>query len=358
LLCTKPKTGKQEEDGAWAIAAHGGAGAISDKASIPARLKEFEEAFNFGRQMLATGSTAMDAVQEVVARLEDSAYFNAGRGSVFTNSGTHEMDASIMDGSDGTAGAVAMVSNIKNPIHLARTVAKHTQHVMLCGVGASSLAPAHGVEVEDNHYFFTEERYAQLKNARAAGRIVLDHGGEMAQDERSVRVDTSGTVKTGHLRSPGTSPAIPYQTINVGDAWFVGKSFGSIESLDLNGPLPVSEQKPAAAAAAGGGGVGAPQTGKWAEEHKFGTVGCVARDRYGNLAAAGSTGGLTNKHPGRIGDTPIIGAGVYANSNTCAVACTGQGETFIKHVVAHDVHARIKYQGVPLAAAMDEVLGV
>ena len=260
---------QREEDGAWAIAAHGGAGAISDTASIPARLKEFEEAFAVGKQMLEAGATALDAVQEVVARLEDSAYFNAGRGSVFTNAGTHEMDASIMDGTSGMAGAVAMVSNIKNPIRLARTVANNTQHVMLCGVGASSLAPPHGIEVEDNHYFFTEERYKQLQNARLTNRIILDHGGEMPQDHKSVRIDTSGTVKTGHLTSPLFQPLGGILASPLHQPTGTSNSLQDMNSLDLN---TTSRKAPKEKSSSG-----------WAEEHKFGTVGCVARDKYGEL---------------------------------------------------------------------------
>ncbi|EKX42815.1 hypothetical protein GUITHDRAFT_73624 [Guillardia theta CCMP2712] len=272
------------------ITVTGGAGAINDVASIPARLQEFSAAFEKGISMLKEGATAIEVVQEVVVMLEDSAYFNAGRGSVFTNAGTHEMDASVMDGTTGNAGAVCNVSNVRNPVRLARAVATSTQHVLLCGSGAESLAPNHGIRIEDNHYFFTNERYEQLKLARIQKRVVLDHGTEMEQHSGSVGI---------------AAPSI-------------------FSHLGID-----SEGK---------------------KQHKFGTVGCVARDKYGNLAAAGSTGGLTNKQPGRIGDTPIIGAGIYANSTTCA------GETFIKNCVAHDVYARMNYQGLPLAAAIDEVI--
>jgi len=253
------------------------------------------------------------------------------------------MDASIMDGTTGSAGAVANVSNIKNPIKLARTVADDTQHVLLCGTGASSLAPKHDIQVEDNHYFFTEERYAQLKNARLTNSVVLDHGGAMLQDQKSVGLDSTGTVASsakGFPKKQNPLDKFPKRSLakdldKKPDS--VGDTTDSVQDTNAQGKTHDSP-------------------GGWAEEHKFGTVGCVARDQYGNLAAAGSTGGLTNKHPGRIGDTPIIGAGVYANTKTCAVACTGQGETFIKHCVAHDVHARIKYLKEPLAMAIDEVI--
>ena len=190
---------KRVTDGGWALAAHGGAGTISDTESIPIRMKEFSDAFAYGQKMLQDGALAVDAVQEVVARLENSPYFNAGKGSVFTNAGTHEMDASIMDGSTGTAGAVAMVSNIKNPIYLARTVASSTQHVLLCGAGASSLAPEHGIEMEDSHYFFTEERYAQLKNARLHNSILLDHDGEVKEVLNIHRFIHAYDIHTTHV---------------------------------------------------------------------------------------------------------------------------------------------------------------
>lgn len=325
-------------DGAWSIAVHGGAGAITDESSIPLRLKEFNAAFYRGKEMLEQGAHAVEAVEAVVMMLEDSKYFNAGRGSVFTNAGTHEMDASIMDGTTGTAGAVCNVQNVRNPIQLARAVARGTQHVMLCGAGAESLAPNHGVQIEDNHYFFTEERYAQLIAARKSGRVVLDHGGEMTQHHQSIGVanpnifPTLNKTREGQILSPNLSAQ---------------QGSTSSATSPRTGPMPDLSL---------GADNSGPKVPNWAAEHKFGTVGCVARDKYGNLAAAGSTGGLTNKQPGRIGDTPVIGAGVYANSQTCAVACTGQGETFIKHVVAHDVHARIKYQQLPLAAAIDQVI--
>uniref|UniRef100_A0A7S1JHZ9 beta-aspartyl-peptidase n=1 Tax=Eutreptiella gymnastica TaxID=73025 RepID=A0A7S1JHZ9_9EUGL len=299
-----------DADGRWALAVHGGAGNISDQSTIPARLREFDAAFQAGHAMLEEGATALDTVIEVVRRLEDCAYFNAGRGSVFTNAGKHEMDASVMDGTTGSAGAVCNVSNIRNPVHLAHAVATGTQHVLLCGAGAESLAPRHGITREDDHYFFTQERYDQLVNARRNKMIVLDHGGECFQDRKSIGIAPTELFPFMSADSPAS---------------------------------PLADRKRPT-----------DQDGK--PEHKFGTVGCVARDKHGNLAAAGSTGGLTNKQPGRVGDTPLVGAGIYANSRSCAIACTGQGETFIKNVVAHDIHARMKYLDVPLAAAMDQVI--
>ncbi|GIV33085.1 MAG: isoaspartyl peptidase [Chitinophagales bacterium] len=189
-----------------------------------------------------------------------------GRGSVFTRAGTHEMDASIMDGRTLQAGAVAGVKTIKNPIKAARAVMERTPHVMLIGEGADAFAREQGLQTADPTYFFDEYRYRQYQQTQPLKQPVLDHS-------------------------------------------------------DDKGQLPQSENT-----------------------DEYGTVGAVALDRYGNLAAATSTGGMTNKLPGRIGDTPIIGAGTYANNHTCAVSCTGHGEYFIRTVAAHMVSDLMQYR--------------
>jgi beta-aspartyl-peptidase (threonine type) len=212
----------------------------------------------------------MDAVEEAVKRLEDSPLFNAGQGSVFTATGTHQMDASIMDGSNLKAGAVTTITGIKNPISLAKDVMTHTEHVFLAGEGAMDFAKSLGYEIKDPSYFHDELRYQQWQSIKDSNQFQLDH---------SLKKDA-----------------------------------------------------------------------------KFGTVGAVALDQDGNIAAATSTGGMTNKKYGRVGDSPMIGAGTYANNKTCAVSCTGSGEFFIRGVVAYDVSAIMEYKGVSLAAAAEEVI--
>ena len=207
--------------------------------------------------------SALDAVTEAVAKLEDDVLFNAGRGSVFTRAGTQEMDACIMDGAERRAGAVAGIFGPRNPVRAARAVMERSRHVLLIGEGALAFCRANGVAFCEPAYFHSEARWRELQNA---------------------------------LQHP--SREVP----------------------------------------------------------QYGTVGAVARDRRGNLAAATSTGGMTGKAPGRVGDTPIIGAGTYADNATCAVSATGHGEFFIRHAAAFAVAARLRYAGQSLDPAARAVI--
>lgn len=270
------------------IAIHGGAGALSRSRMTPEREQEYREALagivRAGQEVLASGGTAVDAVQRAVTLLEDSPLFNAGHGAVFTSAATHELDAAIMDGATLNTGAVAGVHTVKSPITLARAVMENSDHVLFAGEGAEAFARDHGLEIVSPDYFSTPERRAQLDRARqrAAGTAVLDHDGEAAAAEVT------------------TDP------------------------LDA--------------------------------DTKYGTVGAVALDAHGNLAAATSTGGMTNKQVGRVGDTPVIGAGTYAANATCAVSATGNGEMFIRMVAAYDVAARMEYAGESLEQATRTVV--
>jgi beta-aspartyl-peptidase (threonine type) len=260
----------------FTIAVHGGAGTISKKSMTPekeaAYFKALNDALDAGYRVLKKKGDALDAVKAAVTALEDNILFNAGKGSVFTNTGTHEMDASIMCGKDLSAGAVAAVKNIKNPIDLAYAVMKKSEHVFLIGNGAEEFAKQNGIAFEGDEYFYSEFRYKQLQRAKGANQTALDH------------------------------------------------------DISIN------------------------------DEKKFGTVGAVACDRNGNLAAATSTGGMTNKQWGRVGDSPIIGAGTYANNKTCAISCTGHGEPFIRAVTAYDVSCLMEYKGLSLEDAMNIVV--
>ncbi|HUX97135.1 MAG TPA: isoaspartyl peptidase/L-asparaginase [Bacteroidales bacterium] len=246
----------------WAIVVHGGAGAMSTENLTPELDKQYraalKEALDIGKEILSQGGTSLDAVEKTIRYLEDNPLFNAGKGAVFTHEGRNELDASIMDGSDLSAGAVAGVTDIKNPITAARTVMAKSAHVMLTGSGASEFAKEQGLEIVPPSYFKTDKRYNEL-----------------------------------------------------------------LEIL---------------------------------KREKNGTVGCCALDRHGNLAAGTSTGGMTNKRYNRIGDAPIIGAGTYANNNTCAVSATGHGEYFIRWTVAHDISALMEYKGLTLKEASEIVV--
>jgi beta-aspartyl-peptidase (threonine type) len=256
--------------GRTAIVIHGGAGTIPRADLTPGREAEYRAgldlALDAGYTILDRGGSALDAVTAAVRVLEDNPLFNAGRGAVLNRDGHAELDASIMDGKDLRAGAVAGLRHVRNPIELARRVMDASPHVMLAGSGAEEFALEQGIALVPNSYFITPVRRQQLERLRAG------------------------------VEAPGN------------------------------------------------------------ELSAFGTVGAVALDTRGNLAAATSTGGLAGKRWGRVGDSPIIGAGTYANNASCAVSATGDGEYFIRSVVAYDVCALVEYRGWDLERAAREVV--
>lgn len=251
-----------------AIVIHGGAGTIergmmtdSAEAEIRAALRA---ALDIGYSTMENGGSALEAVAAAIGMLEDAPQFNAGRGAVMTSDGRHELDASVMDGSNLNAGAVAGVTTIKNPIRAAMAVMENSTHVLLSGEGAETFARGQGLEHVENDYF--------------------------------------------------TVPRI--------------KKKYDVMNKD-RGQLTPAEN----------------------EASKFGTVGAVAVDKDGNIAAGTSTGGMMNKQFGRIGDSPLIGAGTYADNATCGVSCTGHGEYFIRIGVAKDVADQMEYGGKTLEEA-------
>lgn len=257
-----------------AIAIHGGAGTLLKGQMTAEKENQYraalQNALYAGYKLLEDGATAIDAVEEAVKILEDSPLFNAGKGSVFTAEGTHEMDAAIMDGKTLNAGAVSLITGIKNPISLARDVMDKSDHVFLAGEGAMRFAQSLDYKTETEDYFYDDLRHNQWLEIKDTDNFQLDH----------------------------------------------------------------SNQK----------------------DSKFGTVGAVACDKEGNIAAATSTGGMTNKRFGRIGDSPVLGAGNYANNKTCAVSCTGSGEYFIRGVVAYDVACLMEHKEYSLEHASNEVI--
>ncbi len=285
------------------IAIHGGSGTIPRGSLTPELEAEYRaamlQATKAGQDVLIAGGTALDAVVAAVKVMEDSPLFNAGKGAVFTSEARNEMDASIMDGNGTKAGAVAGVRRVKNPITAARAVMEKSRHVLFAGEGADAFAAAQGLEIVPESYFATERRLKQLQEAKARQQIQLDH-------------------TPSPLPSPSPSPA-------------------SAPGADKKTQLAPVEALPDI-------------------DSKFGTVGAVARDAKGNLAAATSTGGLTNKMPGRIGDSPVIGAGTYAENGVVAVSATGSGEMFMRSVGAYDIAAQIKYGKIDPATATNATL--
>lgn len=254
----------------WSLAIHGGAGVLERYSLTPEKDAAYrvalQAALDAGKAVLAAGGSSLDAVTAVITRLENDPRFNAGKGAVYTWDGTHELDASIMDGRTRAAGAVAGVTTVRHPILLARKVMEDSEHVMLAGKGAEQFAKEKGLELVPNSWFDTPERLEALRK-----------------------------VKTG-----------------------------KVSALDV--------------------------------DIKFGTVGAVALDTHGNLAAGTSTGGMTGKRWGRVGDAPIIGAGTYAENGACAVSATGWGEYFIRVGVARTICARISMKGESAQAAADATL--
>jgi L-asparaginase / beta-aspartyl-peptidase len=305
-----------------ALAVHGGAGTILRSTMTEELEQEYrgglENALRVGWEILSKGGSALDAVEETVCSLENFHLFNAGRGSVFTHDGKNEMDASIMDGKTLDAGAIAFIRNVKHPIKLARLVMEKSPHILLAGDGANEFAKEMGVEFADDAYFFTEHRYQQLLRARAEGVVELDHTAEEA-----VIADRGSRI--ADFEADGPEP-------NAVD-----------QSSERSEPDNSSEQ------------TRNPKS-KIQNPKSLGTVGAVACDGDGNIAAATSTGGMTNKKFGRIGDTALIGAGTYAENATCAVSCTGHGEFFMLGVTAYDLAARMKYKNLDLRAASAEAL--
>jgi beta-aspartyl-peptidase (threonine type) len=242
----------------WSLAIHGGAGTLDPKAMTPEKRAAYEadlqRALDAGSKILADGGDAMDAIKAAIIIMEDSPLFNAAKGAVFTWDGTNELDASIMDGRDRSAGAIAGVKTVRNPILLADKVRTDSEHVMLMGAGAEAFAVEKGFAVTPPEYFATPARREALERLKAE----------------------------------------------------------KLSALDV--------------------------------DYKFGTVGAVALDQKGNLAAGTSTGGMTGKRWGRVGDAPVIGAGTYADNRACAVSATGWGEYFIRVGVAHEICGRLKHR--------------
>jgi beta-aspartyl-peptidase (threonine type) len=244
--------------GQYSIMVHGGAGAldnVKDEKTAFRYLDSLRRILEHGREIMVLGGSALQAAETCASLLEDDPVFNAGCGSVLNEHGKVEMDAAIMDGRDLSAGAVAAVENIANPIQLARRVMTESEHVMLIAEGAMRFADHCGVERVPENYFYTPDRLKQLEEARLKHKMMLDHD----------------------------------------------------------------------------------DTEEDSEDQKYGTIGAIAMDPNGNLAAATSTGGIVNKRQGRVGDSPIVGAGVYADNETCAVSATGYGEDFMRTVIAKTI---------------------
>ena len=261
----------------YSIVIHGGAGSI-EKELTDKYQQGLEEALGRGTKILAKGGSSLEAITASILSLEDNPLFNAGCGASLTENETAELDASIMDGRDLACGAVAGVTETKNPILAAKKVMEKTPYILLQGRSADQFAKEEGLEIVLPQYFITEQRVKQLNIAKKNKTITLDHmsTGDELQDRSS----------------------------------------------------------------------------------KMGTVGAVAIDVNGNIAAGTSTGGMTNKRSGRVGDTALIGASTYAANGICGISCTGVGEEFIRHSVSHTIFSLMKYSNYALSEAVKEVFKI
>ncbi|WP_233607441.1 isoaspartyl peptidase/L-asparaginase family protein [Corallococcus sp. AB018] len=345
----------------WGLVIHGGAGVISRENLTPEREAAMRaaltQALQAGHAVLAKGGRSMDAVTAAIRVMEDSPYFNAGKGAVFNHDGVNELDAAVMDGKTRMAGAVAGVHHIQNPIDLARLVMEKSPHVMMVGDGAEAFAQSQGMPLVDAKYFYTEERWQGLQRAleqeKAKGAPPAEQGQPSTQG-----LSPAQPSAPGQPPAQGASPATPGQPLTPAQPPASAPQPGqpatpaqpsSPAQLPTQGATPATPSQPQPGSSLTPGVD--PITG----DHKFGTVGAVALDQEGNLAAGTSTGGMTNKRFGRVGDAPIIGAGTYADER-CAVSATGHGEFFIRYTVARDICARVEYQDLPLPEAASYVI--
>ncbi|NPC49119.1 isoaspartyl peptidase/L-asparaginase [Corallococcus sp. AB032C] len=343
---------------------HGGAGVISRENLTPEREAAMRaaltQALQAGHAVLAKGGRSMDAVTAAIRVMEDSPYFNAGKGAVFNHDGVNELDAAVMDGKTRMAGAVAGVHHIQNPIDLARLVMEKSPHVMMVGDGAEAFAQSQGMPLVDAKYFFTEERWQGLQRAleqeKAKGAPPAEQGQPSTQGLSPAQPSAPGQPPT-----PGVTPGQPVTPEQPpASAPQPGQPATSAQpsspaQLPKQGATPATPAQPVTPAQPQPGSSLTPGVDPITGDHKFGTVGAVALDMDGNLAAGTSTGGMTNKRFGRVGDAPIIGAGTYADER-CAVSATGHGEFFIRYTVARDICARVEYQDLPLPEAANYVI--
>lgn len=293
----KPREVRHHTPPKWAIVLHGGAGVIERSSMSPDAERQYRDGLNqaitAAGAVLDKGGSAVDAIQAAIELLEDNPLFNAGRGSVFAADGTNQMDAAIMDGTTMKAGAVADVQHTRHPIDLARAVMDKSPNVMYIGPGADAFAVHVGLQQEPASFFFTERRWQELIKELRKENLPIPRRPLGAPPESS-----------GHAGNPAQRSDF-------------------FETPD---------------------------------NHKYGTVGVVALDTHGNIAAGTSTGGLTAKRFNRVGDSPIIGAGTYASNQSCAVSATGTGEYFIRLTVARTICALVQYKHMRLQSAVDNVI--
>ena len=274
---------------------HGGAWAMPDDA-VAAHENGIRHALSAGWDALARGGSAVDAVEAAVTVMEDDDTFDAGRGSFLTRDGRVQLDALLMNGANLRTGGVACVERLRNPIQAARLVLDQSPHVYFVGTGAERFATQHGMRLVDNTELIVpreRERLMAFQRAEAAGGRDTTFSGADAVDADAM----TAAVQT-----------LP-------------------EELQVVDPTL----------------------------HSHDTVGAVAIDADGNLAAGTSTGGTLSKAPGRVGDSSLIGCGCYADNESAAVSLTGWGEPIMKLVLGKWAVDRVAAGATPQQAASEAI---
>ncbi|MBC7946725.1 MAG: isoaspartyl peptidase/L-asparaginase [Chitinophagaceae bacterium] len=333
LIEAHSQKGKDSLNSKFVLVIHGGAGTLLKSQISPEKEKAYRDALDLaldaGYAILKKGGSALDAVEAAVRFMEDNPLFNAGKGAVFTNEGKNELDAAIMDGRTLAAGSVAGVTTIRNPISAARAVMEKSPHVMMTGKGAEKFAQQQGLQIVDPSYFYTEDRWRGLQNARQKDSL----DATIRRQTEAINTGLNAIYKQiDGARKSADSLVRPGDTMNTDSTYHPTKEL----LKDIKGSTGLRQ--------------------KSNNDDKYGTVGAVALDRHGNLAAATSTGGMTNKKFGRVGDAPIIGAGTYANNSTVAISGTGWGEYFIRLVMAKTISDMMEFGKMSLKSASTEMI--
>ena len=375
------KTAQCKTDEVYAIAVHGGA--VFRPGNYDLELMAVDAALRSAGEALSAGARAIDVVEAVIAEMENSGTFNAGKGAIANQEGVVEMDASIMEGRLHKAGAVASIEATRNPISAARMVMEQSRHVMLVGPDADEFVKNKGGEIIETTYFLHGGHNFNDVPLPNDINIIPVEDNQVSADKAAFSGTWAGTwpdISLNHVlvvEEVGPDSATVIYALGPDPMYAQGKGMHQrLSAKFVNGGLEVVEPaemgghtlsyKLNADGTLNVRGVTPDNSEVYrttlqrlppkVDDHDGGTVGAVARDRCGDLAAGTSTGGFDAKTPGRVGDSPIIGAGTYADNETAAISATGHGEMFIRYVVAHEISAAMKYKGLSLEDAATHLI--
>ena len=367
------ETGYCADDDIFTVVIHGGAISWRGGNHAP-KIPLMQKILRSAQSRLASGARAIDVVEASIASMEDSGLFNAGKGAIANQAGAIELDASIMDGRNLQAGAVAAVSNVRNPIIAARLVMDKSDNVMFVGPNADRFVQQQGGASADAGYFLHGGQ--NFSDVPLPDDMAIVLPGADIESGLAGFSGIWGGVFEGNLNHVLVIETIEPDSANVIYAMGNHPAFGDglyrrLNGVFIDGALHIQEPQELGGYKLiyrlnpdntltveathpdlpDGAGTMTRQSMKPGIDTKSGTVGAAVRDRCGDLAAGTSTGGFDSKIPGRVGDSPIIGAGTYADNETAAISATGHGEFFMRHVVAYDITALMKYKDLSLEKA-------